>query len=99
MSLWVAPASSSFGATSPASSVSVTSGTDLGTTTGLNTIAIQQTTGSTALPALLIDELRIGTTWADVTPVFSSIPEPSSAAALFGVLTIGFAGLRRRSRR
>lgn len=98
VSLWVAPASSSFGATSPAASVSVTSGTDLATTSGLNNIIIQQMTGSALLPSLLIDELRVGTTWADVTPV-AAIPEPSSAAALIGGLAIGFAGLRRRSRR
>ena len=99
VSLWVAPASSSFGGAAPTASVSVTSGTDLATTTGLNNIIIQQTTGSALLPSLLIDELRVGTTWADVTPVFSSVPEPASAAALFGVFAFGCVGLRRRSRR
>lgn len=38
------------------------------------------------------DELRIGTTWADVVPV----PEPSACAALAGGLALMAAALRRR---
>ncbi len=38
------------------------------------------------------DELRIGTTWADVVPV----PEPSACAAITGVLVLMAAALRRR---
>jgi hypothetical protein len=38
--------------------------------------------------SLLIDELRIGTTWADVTP-FTPVPEPSTASlAISGLLVL-----------
>lgn len=43
--------------------------------------------------AYLIDDLQIGTTWSDV--VMSTIPEPSSAAAVFGFTAL-VAGQRRR---
>jgi PEP-CTERM motif len=42
------------------------------------------------------DEIRVGTTWADVSP--SAIPEPSSYAALAGGALLGAALLRRRRR-
>lgn len=42
------------------------------------------------------DEVRVGTTWADVSPTV--IPEPSSAAALAGAALLGFAAMRRRRR-
>ena len=37
----------------------------------------------------LIDDLRIGLTWADVTPTPASIPEPATAALLgLGLLAV-----------
>ncbi len=39
-----------------------------------------------------LDEFRIGSSWADVTPV----PEPSTYAFMLGCGAIGFAALRRR---
>lgn len=44
----------------------------------------------------LIDDTRVGTTWADVTPV-ASVPEPS-AFALGGLGVLGLAGYLRRRR-
>jgi len=40
------------------------------------------------------DEVRVGNTWADVSP----IPEPSAFAALAGVAGLALAGLRRKRR-
>lgn len=41
------------------------------------------------------DEIRWGTTFADVAGT-SAIPEPSTYAALFGVLALGYVAIRRR---
>jgi MYXO-CTERM domain-containing protein len=54
-------------------------------------------TGNAAYPAgseATYDELRIGTTWADVTP-FTVVPEPGSA----GLAALAALGLLRRRRR
>jgi hypothetical protein len=40
------------------------------------------------------DEIRLGTSWADVSP--SAVPEPSSYAAIAGAALLGFAVWRRR---
>ncbi len=44
---------------------------------------------------LVFDEIRFGTTFADVVPV-SAIPEPSTYAALAGLGVLGLAATRRR---
>lgn len=44
-----------------------------------------------------VDELRLGETFADVTP-FLAIPEPSTYAAILGGLTLGIAAFRRHRR-
>ena len=66
--LWINPASSSFGSTSePISVATASSGNFPGTNS--NTIAsvfFRQT--NTQNPMMVIDELRIGTSWSDVTP-------------------------------
>jgi len=41
-----------------------------------------------------IDDIRVGTTWASVSP----IPEPSAFASLAGISVLGLAALRRRRR-
>ena len=65
-------------------------GTDL--TNGINGFLLRGANGS---PAGTMDELRIGTDWASVTPV----PEPSTYAML-ALAGAGFAGyvIRRRRR-
>lgn len=43
-------------------------------------------------PSVVFDELRVGTTWADVTPV----PEPTNIAlAVFGLGAVAFGAIRR----
>jgi len=84
-SLWVNPDSTSFAAASaPPPTLTATGGNDL------TTISQFLLRGASGSPSGEMDELRIGTTWASVTP----IPEP--AAALLGVL--GLTGLLRRRR-
>ena len=61
---WINPDSASFGGTEPAADFTET---DAGPTPVLDRFVLRQdTTGET--PSILFDELRIGTTWADVTP-------------------------------
>ncbi len=71
VSLWINPASSSFGnTTAPAATLSATNtgGTDL---TGISSIFIRQDSeGET--PLIEMDELRISKTWEEVVPVTSA---------------------------
>ncbi len=65
--IWINPASQDFGAANePASTLSITNtgGTDL---TSVKRIFIRQDS-DTETPAIELDELRIGDTWAQVTP-------------------------------
>ena len=62
-SLWVNPSSASFGATEPVGSVSNNSGTGL-----FASFASVFLRNTATTPKAEIDEIRIGQTWADVTP-------------------------------
>lgn len=46
----------------------------------------------------LVDEIRIGNTWGDVTPTASAVPEPSSLAIFSGLGALAFL-VRRRNRK
>jgi hypothetical protein len=86
-SLWINPDSSTFGGTAPTATASL-SGI---TATAVDDVGFkaQATTGN-----YLVDNLLIGTTWADVTPAV--VPEPSTfalAGAGFGIM---FMMIRRR---
>lgn len=88
-SFWINPDSADFGALSPPS---VTM-TDVTTARDIQSVIVITGTGSSSNPtSWSIDELRVGTTWADVTP----IPEPASIALLGGLGTLSVAALRRR---
>lgn len=68
---WVNPSDATFGGTAPAANAT---DTDASPQTSLNQFAIRQdSTGET--PFVLFDELRIGTSWAEVTPTTLSDDE------------------------
>ena len=78
------------GSSEPAAQLTVTGGTPLTLNTGIKSFFVRN--NSVEPDALLIDELRIGTTWEDVTP--SSVPEPATGLIL-GVATLGLILIRR----
>jgi hypothetical protein len=89
-SLWVDPTSSSFGGSAPTADVSLTGGTS----TAIDDVGYKaQSSGGTS--TFLLDDVYIGTTWADVTP--TPTPEPST----FVLSGLGMLGLffSRRMRR
>lgn len=80
--LWINPSTSDFNSlASPTATISATGGTDIAAG-GLDGFLLRGASGS---PSGQMDELRLGTTWADVTPV----PEPSSSM----LMVVGLAGL------
>lgn len=78
--MWINPDVSTFGGSSaPAYDLMVT--ITAGDAALLNTVEIKN---SSAMPIVQLDEIRVGTTWADVTP----IPEPATVGMLgLGALT------------
>jgi hypothetical protein len=79
--LWINPNSSDFAAGSaPAATLTASTGADVITSGSLQSFLLYER-GNTLFPnQMTLDELRIGTSWSDVTP----IPEPATAA-LFGL--------------
>jgi hypothetical protein len=89
--LWLDP--SSLGGSAPVADISLTAGTDMAS---LSYFFLQQrNNASNAGAAFNFDELRIGTSWAAVTP--ADVPEPTSFA-LAGLGMLGLV-LTRRMRR
>lgn len=70
-SIWVNPASASLGGTAPTADANATTGTDR---TALTIVFIRQDS-ATETPTLDIDEVRVGTTWASVTPTSLGVGE------------------------
>lgn len=68
---WVDPASSSFGLTPPAASGSTSGGNNVAS---IPYFGIYAASGSG--PSLYLDEVRLGTTWADVTPPSGAVIPP-----------------------
>jgi hypothetical protein len=87
--LWINPNPSTFadGTFSPITTPPTLADTTtaIGTDIGIASVILRQSTA----PLLTLDELRVGTTWADVTPV----PEPMGLA---GVAAFGLLAYRRR---
>jgi hypothetical protein len=76
-SLWINPPSSTFGGYDPAGALTSTSGDDVTTTSSpgnnhtLQSFILRQNgtaTDNRIPPGIIYDELRVGTSWADVTP-------------------------------
>lgn len=87
--LWINPTSATFGdEAAPTATLTSTGGTDIAS---INSFLIRGASGS---PGGVFDELRIGSTWAEVTP--AAIPEPSTYVAIFGALALGAVACVRR---
>jgi hypothetical protein len=85
-SLWIDPDSSTFGGTAP----TVTASLSGLTATAIDNVGFKAQTAAGG--PYLVDNLLIGTTWADVTPV--GVPEPASFA-LAGLGMLGLVLARR----
>lgn len=87
-SLWINPDSSTFGGTAPTVTASLSSVT----ATAIDNVGFKAQSGAGG--PYLVDNLLIGTTWADVTPA----PEPSTIALLGGGAVLAVAFRRRQAR-
>jgi hypothetical protein len=90
-SLWVNPSDlTTAGAPTLTGSVNGPASLDL------THLLLMRETGGTLGSGFMVDEIRIGTTWADVSPVV--VPEPSTYALLVGLLMLCVVAVRRRQR-
>ena len=89
-SLWIDPSSSTFGGTAPTATATL-SGL---TATSIDDVGFKAQTGT---GTFLVDNLLIGTTWADVTPIIPT-PEPGTLT-LLGMGAAISVGYFRRSRK
>ncbi|EEF61804.1 immunoglobulin domain-containing protein [Pedosphaera parvula] len=85
--LWINPDPTTFGAgLAPAPTLSTTSGTDITANQIASFLFFRRGDASATLQpaALIADELRIGTTWASVTPPLSTALIPTLSVTQFG---------------
>lgn len=85
-SLWINPSPVTFGGLPPTPTLTATGGTDL------DTISQFLLRGANGSPSGILDEVRIGTSYADVTPV----PEPQVFALTMAGLLVAVVMLRRQ---
>ncbi len=93
--MWINPAPSTYGGLDPSTGTIITNanGTDVGSDVIRSFILRQGNTSTVANPAgVIADELRVGTTYADVT----TIPEPSGVALAGLMAGVSLARRRRR---
>ncbi len=88
--LWINPSASDFGAASAPAETLLSGGNNTALARIASIVLEQPADGPTGL----LDDLRVGLTWADVTPV---VPEPSAFA--LGALGLGFLCWRRFQRK
>jgi len=88
-SLWVDPDSSSFGGSAPTATATLSSLT----ATSIGNVGFKAQ--SSAGGPYTIDTLRVGTTWADVTPGVA-VPEPSTLALAAAGIGLMLGMIRRR---
>ncbi len=96
-SLWVNPSSSTFGAASaPAADLTTSAGPNLGSSSSSDVISsFLLREASTAQPGTMtVDELSIGLSWADVTPVAATTVTPviTGITASGGNVMVNFTG-------
>ncbi len=89
--LWINPNSSTFGNASAPSTTLVS--TDTSTADIATVAALELRSGVSGTPNGEVDDLRIGTSWADVTPP-AVVPEPASIA-IGGLGLLGLIAARR----
>ena len=101
-SLWINPGASTFGGTEPTATATLSGltvsgayGSGGGSYGNIDNVGFKAQ--SAAGGPYLVDNLLIGTTWADVTPA-SAVPEPASLA-LAGLGILGLISARRRMRK
>jgi hypothetical protein len=87
--LWINPDSSTFGATSapPSAASAPQAGTDLNL---ISQFTFRQNSAANTPAAITYDELRIGKTWADVTPPFVTTPNLKIVSNNDGTVTISW---------
>lgn len=92
LALYVSPTSAIEG-----SNVSYVTQTSTATTeaTGLGAVALRQGTTANA-PTLVVDNIIVATTFHEAAGLAAPVPEPSSAAALAGLVVLGAVATRRR---
>lgn len=92
VSLWVDPSPSTFGAANPpAPDVTTSAGAEVGNSSPTDELSSFYIRNSNAFEpgGMVTDELSIGLSWADVTPVFSSFPITSeSVNTTAGTITL-----------
>ncbi len=73
VSLWVNPSASTFGLTEPVADVSTTAVLAANVSAnGLTRFALRESSSGGSYGTIEIDEIRVGTTWADVTPTVNA---------------------------
>ena len=94
--LWINPSSTTFGAASaPTATLTSSGGTDIARIAS----AVIYDRGSGEAAAGLMDDLRFGTNWSDVTPAVGVVPEPTTITlSVLGLAGLCLRGALRRKR-